>query len=105
MADSTTGQTISVIGLGAMGTALAKAFLTNKHRVTVWNRTTSKCTPLAQIGAQIAGSVAEAADASQVLVICVLDYAATNAVLHTPAVAARLRGCEKIGYLASLETS
>ena len=67
MTDRTTGQTISVIGLGALGTVLAKAFLTNKHRVTVWNRTTSKCTPLAQVGAQIAGSVAEAAGASRTL--------------------------------------
>jgi len=47
MADTTLGQTVSVIGLGAMGTVLAKAFLANRHRVTVWNRTASKCTLLA----------------------------------------------------------
>ncbi|MBI3303586.1 MAG: NAD(P)-dependent oxidoreductase [Deltaproteobacteria bacterium] len=92
MADTTTGQTISVIGLGAMGTALAKAFLANHHHVTVWNRTASKCTPLAQAGAQIARSVAEAADASQAMVVCVLDYAASNSLLHALDVSARLRG-------------
>jgi 3-hydroxyisobutyrate dehydrogenase-like beta-hydroxyacid dehydrogenase len=54
VAGRTTGQTISVIGLGAMRTALAKAFLAHKHRVTVWNRTASKCTPFAHAGVQIA---------------------------------------------------
>jgi len=85
-------ETVSVIGLGAMGTALAKAFLGNKHRVTVWNRTAAKCTPLADAGARVARSVAEAADASHVIVVCVLDYAASNSLLHSPDVAAHLKG-------------
>lgn len=92
MADITTGQTVSVIGLGVMGTALAKAFLTNHHPVTVWNRTASKCVPLAQAGAQVAPSVTAAVEASPVVVVCVLDYATSNALLHTPGVTAKLRG-------------
>ena len=92
MADTVTGQTISVIGLGLMGTALAKAFLANHHHVTVWNRTASKCAPLAQAGAQVAPSVTAAIEASPVVVVCVLDYATSNALLHTPDVTAKLRG-------------
>lgn len=92
MADITTGQTVSVIGLGVMGTALAKAFLTNHRHVTVWNRTASKGEPLAQVGAQVAESVAAAAEASQVVVGCVLDYTASNALLHAPEVTAKLKG-------------
>ncbi len=92
MVDTTTGQRVSVIGLGLMGTALAKAFLANQHRVTVWNRTASKGAPLAQAGAQVAHSVAEAAEASQVMVVCVSNYVVSNSLLHTPDVSTRLRG-------------
>lgn len=92
MTDSSTGQTVSVVGLGLMGTALAQAFLANKHRVTVWNRTPSKCAPLAQAGAQVASSVAEAADASQIMVVCVLNSPINDSLLHTPEVSARLTG-------------
>jgi len=92
MANELKPETVSVIGLGAMGTALAKAFLANNHRVTVWNRTAAKCTPLADAGARVARSVAEAADESDVIVVCVLDYAASNSLLHTPDVAGRLSG-------------
>jgi glycerol-3-phosphate dehydrogenase len=39
---------LSVIGLGAMGSALARAFRGNGHDETVWNRTVSRCEPLLQ---------------------------------------------------------
>ncbi|MBV8135996.1 MAG: NAD(P)-binding domain-containing protein [Deltaproteobacteria bacterium] len=35
---------VTVIGLGDMGSALARAFLANRRRVTVWNRTAAKAT-------------------------------------------------------------
>lgn len=92
MADTTSGQTVSVIGLGLMGTALAKTFLTNHHHVTVWNRTASKCTLLAQAGARVARSITEAAEASQIIVVCVLDHAVSNSLLHTSEVSTRLKG-------------
>lgn len=92
MADTVTAQAISVIGLGAMGAALAKALLAANHRVTVWNRTASKSAALGEVGAQVAHSVAEAIDASRVVIICVLDYGASDALLRTPDVAARLKG-------------
>lgn len=47
---------ISVIGLGNMGSALAKAFIMPESQVTVWNRTASKAQPLAKLGAHVAGS-------------------------------------------------
>jgi 3-hydroxyisobutyrate dehydrogenase-like beta-hydroxyacid dehydrogenase len=92
MKDSTTGQTVSVIGLGLMGSALARAFLANHHQVTVWNRTPSKCEPLAEAGAQVADSVAAAVEASEVVVVCVLDYPTTDALLQAPEVEAKLKG-------------
>jgi len=92
MTEIVTAEEVSVIGLGAMGAALAKALLAANHRVTVWNRTASKCAPLGQAGARIAHSVAEAVDASQVVIVCVLDYSTSDTSLHTPDVAGRLKG-------------
>ncbi len=92
MTDSSTGGSVSVIGLGLMGSALAKAFLANNHSVTVWNRSAGKSEPLAQAGAQVAPSLAAAVDASQVIVVCLLNYSTSNALLHQPDVTAKLRG-------------
>ncbi|MCP3717365.1 NAD(P)-dependent oxidoreductase [Paraburkholderia sp. CNPSo 3281] len=92
MAATVTAQAISVIGLGAMGAALAKALLAANHRVTVWNRTASKSVALGEVGARIAHSAAEAIDASQVVVVCVLDYGASDSLLRAPDVVARLKG-------------
>jgi 3-hydroxyisobutyrate dehydrogenase-like beta-hydroxyacid dehydrogenase len=75
-----------------MGAALAKALLATNRRVTVWNRTASKCAPLGEAGGRIAHSVAEAVDASQVVVVCVLDYGASDSLLRTPDVTACLKG-------------
>lgn len=75
-----------------MGTALAKALLANRQRVTVWNRTTSKCAALGQAGANIARSVRDAIDASDVVIVCVLDYSASDSLLRIPEVAPRLKG-------------
>lgn len=76
---------ITVIGLGAMGTALAGAFIDNGFDVTVWNRTPARAEPLAARGAVHAASVAAAVEASPVSVISVLDYAAVRAVLEAAA--------------------
>ena len=37
---------ITVIGLGAMGSALAQVLVTAKHGVTVWNRSPEKIAPI-----------------------------------------------------------
>ena len=68
---------VTVIGLGAMGSAIANAFLNSGHNVTVWNRSADKAEPLRSSGAMCANTLAEAVDASPVMVICIDDYAAT----------------------------
>lgn len=92
MAGTSTGKSVSVIGLGLMGSALARAFLANNNKVTVWNRSESKCAPLAKAGAQVAPSVGAAVEASETVVACVLDYSTSNALLHAPDVTAKLKG-------------
>jgi 3-hydroxyisobutyrate dehydrogenase-like beta-hydroxyacid dehydrogenase len=83
---------VTVLGLGDMGSALARAFLANRHSVTVWNRSESKTAPLVHAGARQAKSVEDAAAASDVIVVCVIDYAVSNSLLDSPAVLQKLRG-------------
>ncbi|MBR2813299.1 MAG: NAD(P)-dependent oxidoreductase [Reyranella sp.] len=73
---------VTVIGLGAMGTALAVALLKASQRVTVWNRTAARAAPLVQRGATAANDVRQAVAASPVIVVCVYDYKASRAVLE-----------------------
>ncbi len=92
MTGSSEAREICVIGLGNMGSALAEALLAKDHRVTVWNRTASKCEKLAAAGASVAASVSEAAAAAQAIVLCVTDHEAGESLLRTDGVADALRG-------------
>lgn len=83
---------VSVIGLGTMGSTLARLLLQNGYRVTVWNRTIAKADPLVQAGAVLAPNVAATVSASPIIVICVHDYPATNQILATKEIAAALAG-------------
>jgi 3-hydroxyisobutyrate dehydrogenase-like beta-hydroxyacid dehydrogenase len=69
---------VSVVGLGAMGAALATVLLRDGHRVTVWNRTDAKAEPLREAGATVATDLAAAVRASPVVLVCVDDYAVTR---------------------------
>jgi 3-hydroxyisobutyrate dehydrogenase-like beta-hydroxyacid dehydrogenase len=68
---------VTVIGLGAMGSAIANAFLNASYDTTVWNRSPEKIDQFRRSGAQCAETAAEAGAASPVVVICIDDYAAT----------------------------
>ncbi|GAB3946106.1 NAD(P)-binding domain-containing protein [Kribbella albertanoniae] len=61
---------VTVLGLGAMGTALAQAFLAAGHPTTVWNRTPGRSPELE--GAIRATTAAEAVAASPLVVVCLL---------------------------------
>ena len=89
---STDLAAVSVIGLGRMGSALARAFHAAGHSVTAWNRSPDKAEPLIAAGLQVAPSVREAVDASEVVVVCVLDYPTSDKLLGDPGVTAALRG-------------
>ncbi|TCC10762.1 NAD(P)-dependent oxidoreductase [Kribbella soli] len=60
---------VTVLGLGAMGTALARAFLAAGHPTTVWNRTPGRSPELDVVRAATAG---EAIAASPLVVVCLL---------------------------------
>jgi 3-hydroxyisobutyrate dehydrogenase-like beta-hydroxyacid dehydrogenase len=83
---------VSVIGLGLMRTTLTEAFLREHLIVTVWNRTSSRCNRLQVQGARVASTVAAAVAASDVLIVCVSNYAVTDEVLGAREVSAALEG-------------
>ncbi|GFE18003.1 hypothetical protein Sgleb_60500 [Streptomyces glebosus] len=73
---------VTVLGLGAMGSALAGAFVRAGHPTTVWNRTPGKADPLVARGAVRADTVAEAVAASPLVIVWVVDYAAAREILE-----------------------
>ncbi|TDD06266.1 NAD(P)-dependent oxidoreductase [Nonomuraea deserti] len=78
-------QPVTVIGLGPMGQAMARAFLDKGYRVTVWNRTASRADALVEQGAVRAGSVEEALAASELVVLSLTDYDAVHSLLEPAA--------------------
>lgn len=76
---------VTVIGLGAMGSALATTLIEKGHVVTVWNRTAAKAAPLVAAGAVQAATPRDAVAASSVTIVCVGRYSDTEEVLNTTA--------------------
>ncbi|WP_329429118.1 NAD(P)-binding domain-containing protein [Streptosporangium sp. NBC_01495] len=78
---NTQHERISILGLGAMGRALASALLEAGREVTVWNRTPGKAGELVARGARDALSVEEAIEAGDLTVACLLDDASVRDTL------------------------
>ncbi len=83
---------ITVIGLGAMGSGIARALLEAGYDITVWNRTAAKAEPLVQAGATLAPDPAAAIGASPILLVCVDSFAVTREILSAAGVAQQLVG-------------
>ncbi|MGW7053557.1 NAD(P)-dependent oxidoreductase [Streptomyces sp. NPDC054887] len=69
-------QSVTVIGLGPMGQAMAAAYLDRGYEVTVWNRTPSRADALVARGATLAASPAEALRANELVLLSLIDYGA-----------------------------
>jgi len=74
---------VSVIGLGAMGTALARTLLQNDYGVTVWNRSADKAKALLEAGAGLAESPAAAIAASPLTLVCIKSNGDTRRLLES----------------------
>ena len=86
-----TSKKICVIGLGRMGSALARAFLKQGYPTWVWNRTTAKSEPLVAMGARTSASLEATIATCDVIVINVIDYAAADELLRSPSIEAALK--------------
>ncbi|MGW0135896.1 NAD(P)-dependent oxidoreductase [Streptomyces sp. NPDC003299] len=84
--------TVTVLGLGPMGRALAGAFLAAGFATTVWNRTPGRDADLLARGAHAAATAREAVAASTLTVVCVVNYDASDAILREDDVTAALKG-------------
>lgn len=73
---------VTLIGLGKMGSAIAKKLLEANFDLTVYNRTAEKMTPLVKAGAKAADSASKAVQDADVVLTCLLD---DNSVLQTVA--------------------
>lgn len=83
---------VSVLGLGSMGFTVAQLYLDEGYEVTVWNRTPGKADALVAKGAVLARSASEAVRAARIVVMCVYDYRAADAILALDGVAAAMDG-------------
>ena len=83
---------ISALGLGLMGSALARSLVGGGNSVTVWNRSPARMQPLVDMGAAPAASVAAAVEASPVVLVNIDDYPATRALFEAADVVENLSG-------------
>ncbi|MBX8687396.1 NAD(P)-dependent oxidoreductase [Mycobacterium sp. 20091114027_K0903767] len=86
---TTTHPSVSFLGLGAMGSQLARTALNAGYPTSVWNRTAARVSPLVEEGADALATPAEALGAD-LIVVCLFDQASVHEVLDP--VADRLAG-------------
>ena len=69
---------VGFIGLGKMGSAMARNLIKAGHDLTVYNRTRSRAEPFGPLGARIAERPSEAAVDAEVLMTMLADDAAVE---------------------------
>jgi 2-hydroxy-3-oxopropionate reductase len=72
---------IGFVGLGIMGHSMARNLVEAGHRVTVWNRTSSRSNDLVTSGALLAETPRAVAEANDIVMICVSDTPDVDAVV------------------------
>jgi 3-hydroxyisobutyrate dehydrogenase len=75
---------IGVCGTGRMGSSIAQRLMSVGHEVGVWNRNSAKTKALTDAGAKLFASPAELVDDCEVVVVMLLNDAATEAVYRGP---------------------
>ncbi len=87
-------SSVGFIGLGTMGTPMALNLVRAGTPLVVWNRTRSRCEPLAQAGATVAPDAAELFAGCETVILMLENDPATDAVLcrHHPEFAKRVAG-------------
>ncbi|GAB3119803.1 NAD(P)-binding domain-containing protein [Streptomyces calidiresistens] len=86
-----TGTSFTLLGLGAMGRALAAAALDAGHSPTLWNRTPGRAGELLARGAREAASAREAITSADLIIVCLYDHASVHETLDPESDALRGR--------------
>jgi 3-hydroxyisobutyrate dehydrogenase len=76
---------VAVLGTGSMGAPIARNLLAAGFPVSVWNRTAKRAAPLADDGARVATSPAEAAKDADVVLTMLADGPAVEEAMSGPA--------------------
>ena len=87
---------VSVIGLGAMGSGIARTLMERGFRVSVWNRTRTKIDALVSSGAIGCDGPGDALDANTHVVVCLSDYAVWQRIIEEHSLASRFDGVRLI---------
>lgn len=101
--DCRSGFDVSVLGLGAMGTIMAQAFLKQGKRVAIWNRSPGKAQALVAAGAHLCESAEAALAASPVAICVLLDGPALRQTLGAEGVAHALANCTIVNFTTGSE--
>jgi 3-hydroxyisobutyrate dehydrogenase-like beta-hydroxyacid dehydrogenase len=75
---------VGFIGLGNMGSAIARNLIKAGHTLSVYNRTRSRAKAFASLGASVAETPAEAASDAEALITMLADDAAVEGVIFSP---------------------
>jgi len=78
---------IAFLGTGLMGAPMAANLIAAGHALTVWNRTAAKAQPLAERGARVADTAADAVAGAAVVITMLADGPTVSDVLETQGVA------------------
>ena len=76
-------KSISVIGLGSMGSGIARKFIDGGYQVSVWNRSRSKVDALVKIGAIACDSPNDALKDNEFVIVCLTDYVVWREIVET----------------------
>lgn len=93
---------IAFLGTGLMGATMASRLLDAGFDVTVWNRNGAKAAPLAENGAKLAQSAAEAAETADLVITMLTDGPAVRDVLFDQGAAAALKKGSAIIDMSSI---
>ena len=80
--EQSTSPEVSVIGLGAMGSGIARTLIEGGCKVSVWNRSRAKVDDLVAVGAIGCNEPREALDANTIVIVCVSDYAVWRHIIQ-----------------------
>src|SRR6185503_4736943 len=79
------GRTIGFVGTGLMGRGMARSLIRKGHAVRVYNRTRAKAEEVAQLGATVAATAADAARGADVVITMLADPKAVSDCFEGPA--------------------
>ncbi len=83
---------LTVLGLGAMGSAIARTLIDKQCDLTVWNRSSGKAKGIPELRTRSTETLKQAIESSPRILICIHGYAATRLMLDDPEIIPLLSG-------------